>query len=781
MKTTYSALICLLLACICCHAATVSGVVRDAQGRLVPAAAVTLIARTGDAQWNVHSDATGTYNFESVAAGNYLLEAHAQGFASYRLENLEISASGSVQLDLTLQLGAVQQEISVTAADTPQPVDQVSKALSIISSASIEQRDEFSLVGAVQLTPGVHVDAEGGPASFSEIRLRGLQPQDTAVLVDGLRLRDPSGTQADATSLLDDFLIVDNSRVEVLRGAGSSLYGTDAIGGVVNVITSQGGGPTHGSIQLEGGSLGLFRGNALLDTGTKDGRLDFSAGLTHLNVMDGVDGNQPARTTAAQGRLAYRLTPTTQIVARFFGSDGFAILSSDPVGLIEIPGGIANAAANSTFTPSVADPDYHRTGRYETGALSLLGQPSAGLGYAIDYQVVNSTRTYMNGPAGTGYQPDGTTRSGYDGGTQTVNARLNYQAGRHNLLTGGYEFEDESYSNGSEASPDASSNAYASAVQTSNSVFGQDQLRLFDGRLYISLGARAQYFSLEQPVFNPAESAPYAGLQFAAPPAAYTGDGSFAYLFRKTGTKLRGHVGRGYRAPSLYERFGAGYDAFFGYSVYGNPTLRPEQSIGVDSGIDQALLHDKLHLSATYFYTGLQRQIAFDSSGLINSETDPYGRSIGYLNTQGGLSRGLEFSTQWTVNSGLTVSGAYTYTDAREQSALIPGVYRTFITPMNQFSVFAVQRFGKRVFADFVLTAGSNYLTEIYNADFTPVAYRFPGQKRADLGLSYQIPISDTKSVRLYVQAQNIFDQSYYESGFLTPGATARGGLQFQF
>ena len=78
---------------------------------------------------------------------------------------------------------------------------------------------------------------------------------------------------------------------------------------------------------------------------------------------------------------------------------------------------------------------------------------------------------------------------------------------------------------------------------------------------------------LQQPVFTPVASAPYAGITFQSPPTAYTGDGSIAYTFRSTGTKLRGHIGNGYRAPSLFERFGTAFDSFFGYSAAGDPRL----------------------------------------------------------------------------------------------------------------------------------------------------------------------------------------------------------------
>jgi outer membrane receptor protein involved in Fe transport len=141
----------------------------------------------------------------------------------------------------------------------------------------------------------------------------------------------------------------------------------------------------------------------------------------------------------------------------------------------------------------------------------------------------------------------------------------------------------------------------------------------------------------------------------------------------------------------------------------------------------------------------------------------------------------VEASAQWTVNTSLTLSSAYTYTDAREKTPLVPDVYRSFITPEHQFTAFAVQRIGKRIYLDFALNASTSYLTELFNAEFTPAAYRFAGTKRADLGASYRIPLSEAKAIRLFAKAQNIFDQTYYESGFLTPGITTRGGIQFEF
>ncbi|HEY1212415.1 MAG TPA: TonB-dependent receptor [Bryobacteraceae bacterium] len=777
-----------------------AGKVSDPQAGGVPGVTVRLFAKTGNSQLNTRSDGSGHYQFIDIKPGDYLLEARAPGFSSYRVENVHVEAGKNLQLDLRLALGTLEQEVSVTASSTPQTVDQISKALTIVDHTSIQERQDYSLLDAVRLTPGMRIQQLGGPGSFSEIRIRGLRPEDTAVLVDGMRLRDPSGTQGDASGLLEDFVMTDASRIEILRGSGSSLYGTDAIGGVVNVITDQGGGATHGSVLVEGGGLGLFRGSTVVAGGTKNDRVQYSAGLMHLNVTEGVDGDDPARISSAQGRVAFRLSPGIQVIARFLGSDSFSKLNNSPQAIANYPAGLIPAVpltglglaqfnagtplsrislGSATYIPSVDDPDYTQHSRFETGALSLLGQPFSNFGYAVDYQIVDSTRRYGNGPAGVGYQPDGNTRTDYNGRIQTVNARANYQAGPYGLLTGGYEFENENFSNGSSAMLSVSPSS-TNVTQTSNTAFVQDQARFFGDRLYVTGAFRAQFFSLQHPSFLPAAQAPYQDLRFSSPPAAYTGDGSFAYFVRRSQTKVRAHAGRGYRAPSLFERFGAGYDSFFGYSVYGDPNLKPEQSIAVDAGIDQSLLHNKLRLSGTYFYTRLQRVIIFDFSGLIHSAADPFGRSSGYLNTRGGFSRGMEFNADWMVNASLTVSGSYTYTDARERTPLVPDVYRTFITPQHQFTAFAVQRIGKRAFVDFALNASSNYLAQLYS-DFSSGAYRFPGFKRADAGLSYRIPMGETRAIRLFGKAENIFNREYYESGFRTAGVNARGGLQFEF
>jgi outer membrane receptor protein involved in Fe transport len=308
----------------------------------------------------------------------------------------------------------------------------------------------------------------------------------------------------------------------------------------------------------------------------------------------------------------------------------------------------------------------------------------------------------------------------------------------------------------------------------------QDQTRWLDGRLVVSGGFRAQYFSLNRPALLPAASAPFQGISFTSPPAAYTGDGSAAYFIRKTNTKLRGHVGRGYRAPSLYERFGSGFDSFFGYTTYGDPRLASEHSITLDAGIDQSFASGKVRASATYFYTRLQQLIAF----ALLSGNDPFGRFFGYYNSKGGLSRGVETTLAVAPVAALNISATYTFVNAIERSPVVGDVLRTFVIPRHQFSASAAWRPGKRTLLTFDTLDAGNYLGPVFpdfvNA-FSTRVYRFEGLRRVNAGASYRQPLGEFQAVRFYVRGENLGGQEYFENGFRTPGRTAYGGIQFEF
>jgi iron complex outermembrane receptor protein len=776
-------------------ASGVSVHVGDPQQKPIAGAVVTLTSRSAE-RWTATTDATGACAFPVRAAGEYFVEASASGFDPAAPRTISVQLNAATEVSIALGVAALRSSVVVTSSGTPQSADEVSKSLTVVDSDTTTLRVDRSVGEALVDVPGIRIQQLGGPLSTTYFKIRGLRNTDTAVLVDGLRLRDAAGTQADASGVLQDLVLTDTARIEVLRGTGSSLYGTDATGGVVNIVTEEGGGRTRGALAIDGGALGSARGTAHLAGGLFHDHVQYSMGLTHWNVTRGVDDDSPARNTSGQGQVTIRLSPIAWISGRIYAGDTFGFVRISPRAVGTLPStGIVDAVAlplsqehlyelgtpiskltlgSATFLPAAFDPDSTRAGSFFTGALRFTVQPSSRLGFTAQYQDLHTTRDYGNGPAGPGSQPAGNSLSQYIGRIQTADARVDAALGRNHHFDAGYEFEDEDFRNGLQP-PLPTPSFYSDISQRSNAIFAQDQIRLADGRLQFAAGYRAQFFSLSEPFFQPAAGSPFAGQTFAAPPTAQTGDLSAAYTFRRSGTKIRTHAGRGYRAPSLYERFGTFFSGT-SYTLYGDPGLRPDRSSSIDVGIDQMLWNSRVQLSATYFYTRLNQVIIFDSSGVINQFTDPLGRNGGYRNTGGGLARGVEFRSDVAATRSLQLTASYTYVDARLATPLVPGVWQTYEIPRHQYSAFATQRFGSRLVAYFGYAGTSSYLDPVSSR-----AFRFPGPSRAQTAISYRRPLREFSAVRLYLKTDNLFNQPYFENGYRTPGIGVTAGTQWEF
>src|SRR6185295_6122672 len=507
-------------------AAAISGYIKDPQGANVPGATVRLYGRERSFSLVTVTDSNGAYSFKKLAPGEYLVEAEASGFALAPAQAVAVERGKPTTHDVTLELSGLRSAVVITASDTPQTVDEVSKALTVVAAQEIDERNEIGIPEALRVVPGLRVQQLGGPGSLTSIKTRGLPSEDTAVLIDGIRFRGADAPQGVASGFLEDLIVTDVSRVEVLRGSGSSLYGSNAVGGVVNIVTDEGGGPLHGSVLGEGGGLGLFRTRAQLAGGARNNRVVYSGGFSFFNVASGIDDEDEARTTSGQGRILFRLTPTATLTGRIYTARSRLELNTNPEGFgILPPAGIIEAIPFSTFIPDVNDPDSLRKGNFFDGAVTFTQRPTETFGYTISYQGLVTNRSSINGPLGNGFQPfGGTTRSDFDARIHTLNARVDLRAGRVNYITGGYEFENESFSNPSfQVNP--ADNSDVDVAQKSNAFFVQDQLRFLDDRLQIAAAFRAQLFRLQTPEFTPAASAPYAGITFQSPPTAYTGDG----------------------------------------------------------------------------------------------------------------------------------------------------------------------------------------------------------------------------------------------------------------
>lgn len=803
--------------------ARLQGRVVDAAGAPVAGATVTVRSAAAGTVIRVRTDAQGRYDVGGIAAGRYLVDAALNG--SQRSAAIEVRLDGTATeapvRDLRLDHATREEQVVVTAGDRPQRIDEVGKAIDVLTLADIDDQQEFAIPALLRVVPGVQVTNNGGPGQLTQIRIRGLRDDATSILVDGLRVRDASSTQGDATDLLSSLLVVDVDRIEVLRGSASSLYGTNATAGVVNVISRIGSAPSQGRVQVEAGQLGLSRAHATYDGAVPSGRVRYSIGASRLDVRDGVDGDDAARNTDGHGTLAVQFSPATALTGRVWAGRSSADLNSSPstsgVPVGNIPtSGIVSARAlaseqverlvagqtvnvgDATFVPNLDNPDDSRHANMFTGAAVLTHHLSARANLRATYQRVRTNRTFEDGPRGLGFQPIADNFSEYTGTIDTADARVSVEVRRDLLLTGGYEFEREGYDDHQDDHAPAPSRVDVSTHirQRSHTVFGQASWQGLGDRLHVAAAVRAQTFNLSRPAFRFSGTVlNYDGVDIGAPPSAVTGDAAVSYaVFARdasregptSDTRLRFHVGNAYRAPALYERFGGGFSSnpFNGlveFSPFGDPLLEPDRYVSVDVGVDQSFARGRVRVRATYFHTAIQQLTEFDFSGGINPATDPYGRFVGYLNSDGGRSRGLEIGGQIRPSSALAISSSYTLADSvTDRDVSVPGVFRALGIARHTFTLTATQQFGARLAVHGVLVAMSDRLNALY-VGFDPRAYEFPGFARLDLGASYTLPLSNARALRIFGRVDNVLDREIYDLGWRAPGATAVGGVTFSF
>ena len=776
---------------------SLTGVILDPDGRVVPNTNLRLFNRNTGELHQAVSAADGTYIFVGIPTGEYLLEADASRTALGASE--DISVNGDETFDVTLAISATSVEVLVTASGTPLSVQEIAKAVDVVDSEEIALRSEFSLAEVIRNLPGVRVQQLGGPGSLTTIKTRGLRNQDTAVLIDGMRFRDAAGTQGDATGFLADLTMVDTERVEFLRGSGSSLYGSNALAGTINVISREGSGRPHGQFVAEGGGLGMFRGVASVSGGLDGDRLSYSGTLSYLNVSNGIRGNSPHRNTSAQGSVTYSFIPEISLTGRLWWSDARVQLSNSPLFngdvLANFPssgsvpavavdvkqldladGGSPYSVGKATFVPGQADPDDRRDSSFLNGAITFEHQLTGDSSYRIVYQGVDTKRNFSFGADGPGIVSfaESPFETASNGRIDTLQVRTDHRIGNHNFVTVGYEFENERFH-----SSDLSfgQSGTSDVEQTSNALFAQDQIQLVDGQLQLGLSGRVQLFNVKTPAFSGTQS-PYEGVSLGTPRNAYTGDAALAYFFRGSETKFRTHVGSSYRAPSAYERLGSSFFAG-SFSYWGDPRLNPERSIAVDGGLDQWFFNSRLQLSGTVFYTNLQETILFDFANF--PPNDPFGRFGGYRNTGGGIARGVELSGQVAPTQNTNVRMSYTYTNSDSNTPTLAGTsyFKTLGVSDHTFTVTATQWIASRFNVTFDLFAVSDYSLSPFGAQNRRLV--FDGPLKADLVLRYSLPLQLERTVEIYTKIENLFDNEIYEGGFPVPGAWAIAGLRFNY
>ncbi len=749
------------------------GHVTDVRNADVAHASVALIERSGSRTVTTTDD-NGSYAFTSIAPGDYVVEVRARGFVTFTSTAFHVARGQTQSVDVGLAVEGVSESVVVTATGTAQRIDEISKAVNVLDNATIESRREVTIAETLRGVPGTRVQQQGSPGALTSIRLRGQRPFDTALLLDGLRVRDASDINGSAVPFIADLQPANLDRVEILRGSGSSIYGTNAIGGVINLIPASPGGDRHFEFGFDGGSLAQFRERIQGSTGGLGKRAGFTFGLSRFDVRHGVDGNDQYGDTAGSSRFHFQVTPSSTLSANFYGTISNARLNDSPFALPAAftSGQYPRAIEGTTFHADINNPDEGRRNRMLVESVRYSDQINDKVSFTIAYQHVGSRRRNYNGsrvdPKFAAFYPFGDFAfvSVNNGGTDTFDARSNFRLGRHNLATAGFEYEHESIFQSSLPSFSAFNNT--TDKQRTLAIFGQDQIFMLGDRLQISIGARGQTFSVDaadRPGF----------LKAINPKNSLTGDGSIAYFIRSSNTKLRAHVGNGFRAPALFERFGAGTFAQFGFVRFGDPTLRAEESISFDAGIDQRVARDRARFGVTYFYTHLQRVIAFNQS----FAADPLGlgRFSGYQNQPGGISRGVESYAEAAPFRGADWRASYTYTNSDRFDAA-RGAQPEYVTPKHLFGLSINQRY-RSFLLSFDLNRTGAYLQPIFENDFPfrTAELTFPGYTKADLFGSYERRTSERATLTFFGGADNLFDAKYFENGFRAPGITARGGV----
>ena len=753
----------------------ISGTVADENGAKVAGAHVVLRSSSG-VYLNTATDETGAFKFENLRSGSYFVEVKANGFSVFTSEAIEFERGENKQLNVELKIASINESVVVTATGTVQRADEVAKVVSTLDAQEIEAKHELTVPESLRGTPGVRVQQQGSPGSLTTVRLRGQRNFDTALLLDGLRVRDAGDINGSAVSLMSDLVPVALDRVEVLRGAGSSIYGTHAIGGVVNLIPAVGSSGFHFDAGFDGGSLATYRERLQAAGGSE--RYGFELGVNRLDVRNGIDGDDEYGNTGFAGRLQINPTPSITISGNLLGNVANARVNDSPIAL---PAAFATserfpkAVAGVTFQPDFNNPDQGRRNRLLVGSGRFSQVVTDTVSYSVAYQRVSSDRRNYNGPAVdprfASFVPFGDFefQNINNGDVDTVDGRVNFYFSKSNLLTTGFEFERESLFQSSTPSFTFFNNT--TDRQRTYAVFGQDQLSFLDDRLRVSIGVRGQWYRIR--------SADRPGvLEGREAESSATGDGAMAYFIRSTGTKLRAHGGNGFRAPSLFERFGEGNFGAVGVIRFGDPTLKAEQSISVDGGFDQRLANDRVLFGATYFYTRLQRLIAF--TGFL---VDPLGlgRFSGFENRPGGFSRGVETYFNTAPVKGMDVRASYTFTNS-DRELVGQGLLPEYVIPKHLFGLTFTQRYRTLLFS-FDLNRTGSYLAPVFenNFPFRMAELTFPGYTKGDLFVSYERRQTERVTLVLFGGVENVFNQTYYENGFLAPKALGRGGVRVRF
>jgi len=486
--------------------------------------------------------------------------------------------------------------VVVTATTVETLAEQLGVALSVIPGEDFKTYQYSTIDDAFRNIPGVTVTQQGSYGKLSTLSIRGANANQVLILVDGVRVSSPTLGQTDLSDISPDLI----ERIEVIRGGQSTLYGADAIGGVVNIITKKGTGPFAATLENMGGNYDTLR-NRLSIGGTYK-IFNYSLSGSHLE-SNGQFQNDNANINAVSGRIGVSLPfdSSLSFVYRYNKTDtGVPVKSVFPPPQPIVP--IINPNAKQ---------------QTETTVMSLEGKTRPVEWWESRARISRYTNNQgFQDPVDPGFDFDVPFRSQVDVVRREAEWLNSFFIGKWSTTTLGFGYRHEEGDN----------KGVFRTARSVPSVMFEEQLRFLD-RLFITGGFRIE----DDSVFGQAK----------------TGQGSVAFVIKETGTRLRGSAGTGFRAPTFNDLF---------FPDFGNPALVPERSQTWDAGFDQSLWQNRVRLTFTWFATHFTDAITC----CVVLPTAPFG---GPVNAGKARSKGVESSAEVDILPSLVASFTYTYTD----------------------------------------------------------------------------------------------------------------------
>lgn len=441
-------------------------------------------------------------------------------------------------------------EVEVTSTRLDLPLKETPFSTSSVDGERIRMEHADSAVELIRGLPGFTIRRTGnGRNGLTSIFTRGTNSNHTLVLADGFQITRDGGQFFE----FDLFAPYNLDRVETVRGAASSVYGSDAVGGVINLISRRGRGPATVRVAAEGGTYTTSRGTVELFGGTDDG--GYSLAVSRLEQADGPLDHTDYEASTFAGRFDFRLGERTslKVVARHFSAEQ-EVPSNGPTEIVPLD---VNHTREDDLTLLGAELTHWASDWIElTARLSRL-----------------ETERLNDDPDESGGGFDFNQHILFD--RSAAEGLANFHMGAWGVVTVGAEYEIEE---------NEESNNFAPGLASDEDRYNRAyyaQWHLAFGDFHLIPGVRWEDNE-----------------NFGGDP---NGRVAASYLFRDAGTKLRASWGTGITAPRLDQLFGFG----------ANPDLEPEESVAWDAGVDQWLFNDGLRFSLTYFETRLHDLILF--------------------------------------------------------------------------------------------------------------------------------------------------------------------------